>query len=182
MDALFKGLNIDYLAKCDPAKSGKAWQVILPAGSIVAAAQRLLAADWHLEDVFVLDVAEGFLVTYHFAHFERPGRVALRVLAGHDAPSVPSIAGIFAGAEWHERETRDFHGVAFAGNPNPVPLLLDPDMADEAPLRKDPKSRMKMRELLEAGEALYVRPGFDLMTPDAPAAAEGAAGDKAASA
>lgn len=175
MDALLKGLPIDYLAKCDPAKAGKNWQVVLPAKAIVPAAQRLLAAEWHLEDIFALDMAEGFVVTYHFAHFERPDRVALRVLAPHAAPTVPSIAGIFHGAEWHERETRDFHGVSFEGNPNLVPLLMDPDMAEAFPLRKDEKSRAKMRDLLEAGEVLFVSPSFTLMTPDAPAAEAGGA-------
>jgi NADH-quinone oxidoreductase subunit C len=168
MDALLKGLPIEYLAACDPAKTGKSWQVILPAQAIVPAAERLLAADWHLEDIFALDLAEGFVVTYHFAHFERPGRAALRVIVPHGAPSVPSIAHVFGGAEWHERETRDFHGVVFPGNPNLIPLLMDPDMADCFPLRKDEKIRAKLRDILEAGEVLFCRPDFELMTPDAP--------------
>jgi NADH-quinone oxidoreductase subunit C len=182
MDALFQGINALYLAKCDAAKTGKAWQVFLPAGALVRAAQRLRAADWHLEDVLALDCVEGFVVTYHFAHFEAPGRVALRVLAPHADPVVPSIAGVFAGAEWHERETRDFHGVIFEGNPNFIPLLISPDMADCFPLRKDEKARAKAKVMLEAGEVVFCAPGFDLMTPDAPPASDGAAGDKPATA
>jgi NADH-quinone oxidoreductase subunit C len=175
MDALFQGLAIDYLAACDQAKTGKSWQVFLPAASLVPAAKRLFAAEWHLEDISALDCAEGYVVTYHFAHFERPGRAAIRVMAPHDAPTVPSIAAVYAGAEWHERETRDFHGVVFEGNPNLIPLLISPDMADCFPLRKDPKSRVKVRELLEAGEVLVQNPAFTLMTPDEPAkAVEGA--------
>lgn len=171
MDALLKGLPLLYLAACDFQKTGKTWQVVLPAASLARAAERLLAADYFLEDISALDCAEGYVVTYHFAHFHKPGRTALRVLAPHEAPDVPSIAGIFQGAEWHERETRDFHGVQFTGNPNFIPLLIDPDMADCFPLRKDPKSRVKMRELLEAGEVRFCAPGFELMTPDAPAEA-----------
>jgi len=179
MDALLKGLPLDYLAACDFAKTGKTWQVVLPAKSLLEAAKRLLAADYFLEDVCAVDCAEGFVVTYHFAHFDKPGRTALRVLAPHDAPVVPSIANLFHGAQWHERETRDFHGVEFEGNPNPVPLLMDPDMADCFPLRKEPKSRAKMRDILEAGQVVHCAPGFDLMTPDAPAQAAAPAGDKA---
>ncbi len=181
MDALLKGLPLHYLAACDFQKTGKTWQVILPTASLVPAAERLLAADYFLEDISALDCVEGYVVTYHFAHFHKPGRTALRVLAPHDAPSVPSIARIFQGAEWHERETRDFHGVLFTGNPNFIPLLIDPDMADCFPLRKDEKSRARMRDLLEAGEVRFCAPGFDLMTPEAPAeaAAEAAAGAKA---
>jgi NADH-quinone oxidoreductase subunit C len=185
MDALLKGLPLDYLAACDFQKTGKTWQAILPAASLVRAAERLLAADYFVEDISALDCVEGYVVTYHFAHFHKPGRVALRVIAPHDAPSVPSIANIFHGAEWHERETRDFHGVVFEGNPNFIPLLIDPDMADCFPLRKEPKSRARMRDILEAGEVIHCGPGFSLMTPDAPAEAqassqsEAAAGDKA---
>lgn len=179
MDALLKGLAVNYLAACDFPKTGKTWQVFLPAASLVRAAERFLAADYFLEDICAVDCAEGYVVTYHFAHFNIPGRVALRVVAPGDAPRVPSIAGIFHGAEWHERETRDFHGVVFEGNPNLIPLLLDPDMADCFPLRKDPKSRVKMRDILEAGQVVYCDPAFDLMTPDAPAEAQAPAGDKA---
>jgi len=183
MDALLKGLAVSYLASCDFSKAGKNWQVILPAASLVKAAERLRAADYFIEDVCALDCEEGFVVTYHFAHFAIPGRVALRVVAPHDAPRVPSIAGIFHGAEWHERETRDCHGVVFEGNPNLIPLLMDPDMADCFPLRKEPKSRARMRDLLEAGQVVHCDPAFDLMTPEAPsdasAAAQAPAGDKA---
>lgn len=183
MDALLKGLAVNYLAACDFPKTGKTWQAFLPAATLVRAAERLLAADYFLEDICAVDCAEGYVVTYHFAHFNIPGRVALRVVALGDAPVVPSIAGIFHGAEWHERETRDFHGVVFEGNPNLIPLLMDPDMADCFPLRKEPKSRAKMRDILEAGQVVYCDPAFDLMTPDAPpdasAAAQAPAGDKA---
>ncbi|MDR3640023.1 MAG: NADH-quinone oxidoreductase subunit C [Humidesulfovibrio sp.] len=179
MDALFQGLSLDYLAACDYAKTGKTWQVFLPASSLVKAAERLRVADWHLEDVLALDCAEGFVVTYHFAHFDKPGRVAIRVLAPHDAPNVPSISHVFDGALWHERETRDFHGVIFEGHPNLIPLLLDPDMADCFPLRKEPKSRAKTREMLEVGEVVYCRPSFTLMTPDAPAEGQESGGPAA---
>lgn len=182
MEALLNGLSLQYLAACDYAKTGKTWQVFLPAGSLVPAVERLRAADYHLEDVLALDCVEGFVVTYHFAHFDKPGRTALRVVAPHDAPSLPSIAAIFEGAEWHERETRDFHGVIFEGNPNFIPLLMDPDMADCFPLRKDPKSRAKMRDILEAGEVVFCHPSFPFMTPDAPAEGQEPDGAKAVTA
>jgi NADH-quinone oxidoreductase subunit C len=179
MDALFEGLTLDYLAACDYAKTGKTWQVFLPASSLVKAVERLCAADYHLEDVLAIDCVEGFVVTYHFAHFDKPGRVALRVVAPHDAPKVPTISHVFDGALWHERETRDFHGVVFEGHPNLIPLLLDPDMAECFPLRKDPKSRVKMREMLEAGEVVFCRSSFTLMTPDASAEGQESGGPAA---
>jgi len=182
MDALFSGLGALYLAKCDFAKTGQTWQAFLPAGSLVRAATRLRAADYFIEDVLAIDCAEGYVVTYHFDHFEAPGRVTLRVLAPHDDPKVPSIAGIFEGAEWHERETRDFHGVIFDGNPNFVPLLIDPDMAECFPLRKDEKARARANDVLAAGEVVFCDPAFSLMTPDAPAEGQAASGEKAVTA
>ena len=169
MEALLQGLGAQYLAKCDFAKTGQTWQAFLPAGSLVRAAERLLKADYFIEDICAVDCVEGFVVVYHFDHFEAPGRVTLRVLAPHAAPTLPSIAALFDGAEWHERETRDFHGVLFEGNPNFIPLLIDPDMADCFPLRKEEKARAKAKDMLEAGEVVFVSPAFTLMTPDAPA-------------
>ncbi|OIO03205.1 MAG: hypothetical protein AUJ49_04795 [Desulfovibrionaceae bacterium CG1_02_65_16] len=182
MNTLFAGIPLEYLANCDFAKTGQSVVAFVPAGSIVAAAKRLREAGWHLEDLAALDCVEGFVVSYHFAHFTQPGRVTVRVLAPHEAPEVPSIAGVYPGAEWHERETRDFHGVVFPGNPNLIPLLIDPDMADCFPLRKDEKARDKAREMLEAGEVVFVSPSFTLMTPDAPAAKGQESGGAAATA
>jgi len=182
MNALLAGIPLEYLAECDFAKTGQSLVAFVSAGSIVSAAKRMLGEGWHLEDLAALDCLEGFVVSYHFAHFDKPGRVTLRVLAPHDKPEVPSIAGVFEGAEWHERETRDFHGVVFPGNPNLIPLLMDPDMADCFPLRKDPKSRVKAREMLEAGEVVFISPSFTLMTPDAPAAEGKESGGAAATA
>lgn len=52
----------------------------------------------------------------------------------HIAAPVPSVADLFPSAQWHERETAEMFGVAFAGHPDPRPLLL-PEAT--APLRKD---------------------------------------------
>ena len=95
MDALLKGLAVDYLAACDFAKTGKTWQVFLPAASLVKAAQRLLAADYFLEDICALDCAEGYVVTYHFAHFEKPGRTALRVVLTLPMVLPPTVLGFY---------------------------------------------------------------------------------------
>lgn len=182
MEALFTGLSALYLAKCDAAKTGQAFQAFLPASSLVRAVERLLGADYFLEDICAVDCVEGYVVVYHFDHFEAPGRLTLRVLVPHDAPTLPSIAQLFNGAEWHERETRDFHGVLFEGNPNFIPLLIDPDMADCFPLRKEEKARAKAKDMLEAGEVIFCSPAFTLMTPDAPAAANESGGDQPATA
>ena len=47
-----------------------------------------------------------------------------------------SVADVFAGAAWHERETHEMFGLAFGDGEQPAPLLL-PDGFEGHPLRKD---------------------------------------------
>lgn len=51
------------------------------------------------------------------------------------SPRIDSIVGVFAGAEWHEREAAEMFGIDFAGHPNLVNLYL-PDAFEGHPLRK----------------------------------------------
>jgi NADH-quinone oxidoreductase subunit C len=48
-------------------------------------------------------------------------RVSVRLPS--DDPSLPTIADLFPAASWHEREVAEMFGVAFAGHPDPRPLL-----------------------------------------------------------
>lgn len=61
--------------------------------------------------------------------------VVVRVRLDRAAPAVASIAGIFRGAEWHEREVFEMFGVNFANHPDLRKLLLTEDIVN--PLRKD---------------------------------------------
>ena len=63
-------------------------------------------------------------------------RVVIRTRVPRKTPLVPSITDIYAGANWHERETHDFFGINFEGHPHLIPLLL-PEDADYHPLCKD---------------------------------------------
>jgi NADH-quinone oxidoreductase subunit C len=60
----------------------------------------------------------------------------LRTRCPRDDARVPSLAGVFAGAGWHERETAELFGLTFDGHPQQAPLLLA-DGFDGHPLRKD---------------------------------------------
>lgn len=129
------------------------------------------------------------MAVYHFDRMTSPGRLAIRVLVDHAAPVLPSIADIYQGAEWHERETADFYGIAFTGNPNPAPLLL-PEGMQGYPLLKDAAARAPLAALLAVAgrEATELRKaeGFTLLEPaeDAkpakPAKAKGAATEEGA--
>jgi NADH-quinone oxidoreductase subunit C len=52
------------------------------------------------------------------------------------APSVATISNVFAGANWHERESWEMFGFDFPGHPNLVHLYL-PGAFEGFPLRKD---------------------------------------------
>ncbi|MET9851842.1 NADH-quinone oxidoreductase subunit C [Streptomyces sp. NPDC006450] len=80
----------------------------------------------------------GFRVCAHVVSLEnhRVRRLLLRTTVPHSAPSLPSAVSIYAGAEWHERETWEMFGVVFTDHPNLVPLLL-PENFEGHPLRKD---------------------------------------------
>jgi NADH-quinone oxidoreductase subunit C len=82
------------------------------------------------------ELADGFSVLTHL--WSTAGRhhllIRTRLPAGN--PVLATATGIFRGANWHERETREMFGIVFDGHPNPIPLLL-PDGFEGQPLRKD---------------------------------------------
>jgi NADH-quinone oxidoreductase subunit C len=77
-------------------------------------------------------------VVYDYFHPESPLRVVVRARIPRGEPELPTIGGVFAGANWHERETHDFFGIRFTGHPNLKPFLL-PEDATFHPLLKDYK-------------------------------------------
>ncbi|REF37139.1 NADH-quinone oxidoreductase subunit C [Thermasporomyces composti] len=62
--------------------------------------------------------------------------VLLRTRVPRDAARLPTATTVYAGADWHERETHEMFGIDFDGHPNLVPLLL-PDGFEGHPLRKE---------------------------------------------
>jgi len=155
----WRKLGAVVLGRHEFTKSGLTFSAVLPSDRLMEAARELLSAGYFLEDLSSMQVKEGFLVTYHFDSFRAPGRVALRVLAGEDG-HVPSIASVYQGAEWHERESTDFLGLKFIGNPNLVPLLLPPEFPDCPPLLREEKSRAALADLNLFGEAEVLDPAW----------------------
>jgi NADH-quinone oxidoreductase subunit C len=80
---------------------------------------------------------EGLEVAYHLWSFTKEHKLTVKTRVPVDDARVPSMAGLYPAADWHERETRDMFGIEFEGHPNLVPLLLPEDMTDHFPLRKD---------------------------------------------
>ncbi len=61
---------------------------------------------------------------------------AVRIETDRSAPSIPSVASVWAAADWHEREAFDLMGIDFPGHPD-LRRILCPDDWVGHPLRKD---------------------------------------------
>ncbi len=110
--------------------------------SIVEVAQWLRdAPDWRFVSFIDLcgvdypERAERFDVVYHFLSPYRNVRVRVKVTADDMTP-VPSITGVFPGADWFEREAYDLYGMLFTGHPDLRRILTDYGFEGH-PLRKD---------------------------------------------
>ena len=88
----------------------------------------ITAVDWPSRE-------KRFDVVYHLLSPKRNQRVRVKVEADETTP-VPSIIGVFAGADWFEREIYDLYGVLFSGHPDLRRILTDYGFEGH-PLRKD---------------------------------------------
>ena len=94
--------------------------------------ESITGVDWIKEDQIE--------IVYDFSRYDFDTcRVVIRTRVDRTNPVVPTITDIYAGANWHERETHDFFGIKFDGHPHLIPLLL-PEDADFHPLLKDFKA------------------------------------------
>ncbi|KAF0119074.1 MAG: NADH-quinone oxidoreductase subunit C [Rhodospirillaceae bacterium] len=78
---------------------------------------------------------ERFEVIYHLLSLRHNQRIRLKVTTDEVTP-VPSATGVFASANWFEREVWDMYGVAFSDHPDLRRLLTDYGFEGH-PLRKD---------------------------------------------
>ena len=62
--------------------------------------------------------------------------VTLKADVPDDSLTIDSWVGVFAGANWHERETHEMFGISFAGHPDLRNMYLPTDFEGH-PLRKD---------------------------------------------
>ena len=63
-------------------------------------------------------------------------KAQVRAFVPDSDPRLASISGLFAGADWAEREIWDLYGIEFTGHPNLTRILL-PDDYEGHPLRRD---------------------------------------------
>jgi NADH-quinone oxidoreductase subunit C len=83
------------------------------------------------------DTPEALEILYHFSNDASGEIYSVRVfIEDKSNPEIDSIAPLFEGADWIEREMWEMLGIKFKGHPNLKRLLLADDWPDgEFPLR-----------------------------------------------
>jgi len=76
-----------------------------------------------------------FDVVYHLLSLSKNRRVRVKVETDEDT-AVPSVTGVYPGADWFEREAFDMYGIFFSGHPDLRRLLTDYGFHGH-PMRKD---------------------------------------------
>jgi NADH-quinone oxidoreductase subunit C len=116
--------------------------VTIAAGDIVAAVKTLRDDErcryFSIIDITAIDWPgreRRFDVVYHLLSPSHNRRIRVKIEVGEAKP-VPSIIGVFPGADWFEREVYDLYGVPFTGHPDMRRLLTDYGFEGH-PLRKD---------------------------------------------
>jgi NADH-quinone oxidoreductase subunit C len=75
-------------------------------------------------------------VMYQLHHLPRNRRIRIKTFFPAMDPVVPSITGLWAAANWMERQEFDFFGIVFQGHPN-LKRILNMDDVQFFPMRKD---------------------------------------------
>jgi NADH-quinone oxidoreductase subunit C len=90
-----------------------------------------------LADLAGVDTGTTMQVVYHLWSAKTPDW--LRIIAEgmpREDPRIPTLTGLWPGAEWMERETYDMFGIIFEGNRDLRRIYMPPDYTS-FPLRKD---------------------------------------------
>ena len=87
--------------------------------------------------VTAVDYYSYFEVVYQLASLEHNHSVIIKTRTGdRENPAVPSVVGLWQGADFQEREIYDLMGIRFEGHPNLKRIFLW-DGFPGYPLRKD---------------------------------------------
>ena len=77
----------------------------------------------------------GFDIVMHVYSTRLNQHCRVKTELGADDPKVATLSGVWAGANWCERETWDLFGIGFEGHPHLVKLVLS-EQFEGHPLRK----------------------------------------------
>jgi NADH-quinone oxidoreductase subunit C len=110
----------------------------------------------YIEDKIVAGQGR-FAVVYHLLSISRNERLRVRIFApDEELPVVQSVYGIWASANWYEREAFDLFGIVFEGHPDLRRILTDYGFVGH-PFRKDfpLTGNVEMRYDAERGRVVY---------------------------
>jgi len=107
----------------EPKPTAEAWQR-LPATPVEGQAGGVSNAVWRFE------------LVYHLYSSPHNHRLRVKVPLAAADPSAPSVTGLWASANWFEREVWDLFGIRFTGHPDLRRLLMYEPFQGH-PLRKD---------------------------------------------
>ena len=82
------------------------------------------------------DADDRFAVIYSLLSLAHNRRLWLKVFVNDPDPTVPTVTGVWPGAEWLEREVYDMFGITFSDHPDLRRILTWEGFAAN-PLRKD---------------------------------------------
>jgi len=77
-----------------------------------------------------------YAVVYHLLSVKHNQRIRVKSFIDGDMPKIDSVVGIWAGADWFEREAFDLFGIVFDGHPDLRRILTDYGFIGH-PFRKD---------------------------------------------
>lgn len=110
--------------------------VIEPAALQVTAKELKRLKFDYFSFVTAVDNLDRLSLIYRVYSLTEKQGLHLKVDISRKKPVVASVASIWGGANWHEREARDLFGIKFEGHPDPRPLVL-PEGWSGHPLLKD---------------------------------------------
>ena len=113
-----------------------------------------------------------FDVVYHLLSMQLNHRIRVKIEADEETP-VASIVGVFACADWFEREAFDMYGILFSGHPDlrrlltdygfqGYPLRKDFPLSGNVEVRYDPEQQRVVYEPVKLTQAFR---NFDFLSP-----------------
>ncbi len=78
----------------------------------------------YLRCLSVVDWQDELEAVYHLTSLSHPHKVVVKTRVPTIDPWIPTMIGVWKGADWHEREGHDLFGLEFRGHPDLSPLIL----------------------------------------------------------
>lgn len=115
----------------------------------------------HLPFVSACDYKDEGILEVHWQLYSYATlrSLAVKVHIPRESPRIPSVVGLWAGANWHEREAFDMFGIRFEGHPDMRRIFMPDDWRGH-PLLKDYDRTPQYIGMNDKGEDVtYQTPG-----------------------